>query len=67
MLGVPPSPSHRGTPVIPAPSACRLTEEQIKEADFEAYLGSEEEDNDEEDRAGPGDDKDADKIRERYR
>ena len=50
----------------------KLSEEQIKEADFEAYLGSEDaedeaEEEEEGDRAGPEGEKDADKIRERYR
>ena len=45
----------------------KLTEEEIKEADFEAYLGSDPEDDEEERGAGRGEEKDADKIRERYR
>jgi hypothetical protein len=45
----------------------KLTEEEIKEADFEAYLGSDPDDEEEEGSAGRGEEKDADKIRERYR
>ncbi|GAX82620.1 hypothetical protein CEUSTIGMA_g10046.t1 [Chlamydomonas eustigma] len=44
----------------------KMTEEEIKEADFQAYLGSDDEDDDIEG-PGRGEEKDAEKIRDRYR
>ncbi len=56
--------------LLPVHPTFRLTEAEIKESDFQAYLGSDDDgddDVDDDDRAGPEGDKDADKIRERYR
>lgn len=43
----------------------RLTEDELKQADFDAYLGSD--DDGEEEGPGGEDDKDPQKIRDRYR